>query len=58
MERQEARRWRGRTRRAPHFDVANAAFQGEGGEALVFEVLPTKVVAFPKGDFAQTCYRF
>jgi hypothetical protein len=41
-----------------HFDVANAAFQSEGGEALVFEVAPTKILAFAKGDFAQTCYRF
>jgi general stress protein 26 len=41
-----------------HFDVANGAFQGEGGEALVFEVVVTKVLAFAKGDFAQTRYRF
>ena len=41
-----------------HFDVADGAFQGEGGEALVFEVLPTKVLAFAKGSFAQTRYRF
>ncbi|HWC39804.1 MAG TPA: pyridoxamine 5'-phosphate oxidase family protein, partial [Acidimicrobiales bacterium] len=41
-----------------HFDVANGAFQGEGGEALVFEVAPTKILAFAKGDFAQTRYRF
>jgi hypothetical protein len=41
-----------------HFDVANGAFQGEGGEALVFEVVPTKIIAFAKGDFAQTRYRF
>ena len=41
-----------------HFDVANGAFQGEGGEALVFEVKPTKILAFAKGDFAQTRYRF
>jgi general stress protein 26 len=41
-----------------HFDVANGAFQGEGGEALVFKVVPTKVLAFAKGDFAQTRYRF
>lgn len=40
-----------------HFDVANGAFQGEGGEALVFEVAPTKILAFAKGDFAQTRYR-
>jgi pyridoxine/pyridoxamine 5'-phosphate oxidase len=41
-----------------HFDVADGAFQGEGGEALVFEVAPTKVLAFAKGSFAQTRYRF
>jgi nitroimidazol reductase NimA-like FMN-containing flavoprotein (pyridoxamine 5'-phosphate oxidase superfamily) len=41
-----------------HFDVANGAFQGDGGEALVFEVKPTKILAFAKGDFAQTRYRF
>jgi nitroimidazol reductase NimA-like FMN-containing flavoprotein (pyridoxamine 5'-phosphate oxidase superfamily) len=40
-----------------HFDVANGAFQGEGGEAVVFEVIPTKILAFAKGDFAQTRYR-
>lgn len=41
-----------------HFDVANGAFQGDGGEALVFEVITTKIFAFAKGDFAQTRYRF
>ena len=40
------------------FDVANHAFQGEGGEALVFEVQPVKVLAFAKGAFAQTRYCF
>jgi hypothetical protein len=40
------------------FEVANGAFQAEGHEALVFEVAPTKVLAFAKGDFAQTRYRF
>jgi len=40
-----------------HFDVANGAFQGEGGEALVFKVDPTKILAFAKGEFAQTRYR-
>jgi hypothetical protein len=40
------------------FDVVNHAFQGGGGEALVFEVVPSKVLAFAKGDFAQTRYRF
>jgi hypothetical protein len=41
-----------------HFDVANGAFQGGGGEALVFEVVPAKVLAFAKGGFAQTRFRF
>jgi hypothetical protein len=41
-----------------HFDVANGAFQGQGGEALVFELIPTKILAFAKDDFAQTRYRF
>ena len=41
-----------------HFDVADGAFRGAGGEALVFEVAPTKVLAFAKGSFAQTRYRF
>ena len=38
--------------------VSNGAFQGDGGEALVFRVAPTKVLAFAKGDFAQTRYIF
>jgi general stress protein 26 len=41
-----------------HFDVADGAFNHEGGEALVFEVAPEKVLAFAKGDFAQTRFRF
>jgi general stress protein 26 len=41
-----------------HFDVANGAFQGDGGEALVYEVRPAKVLAFAKGGFAQTRFRF
>ena len=40
------------------FEVANEAFQGDGGEARVFEVVPVKVLAFAKGTFAQTRYRF
>jgi pyridoxine/pyridoxamine 5'-phosphate oxidase len=40
-----------------HFDVANEAFRGDGGEALVFEVVASKILAFAKGDFAQTRYR-
>lgn len=62
--RDEARRqrladaWQSKYHGDWHCAVASGAFQGEGGEALVFEVVPTKVLAFAKGDFAQTCYRF
>jgi hypothetical protein len=41
-----------------HFEVVNGAFRHEAGEALVFEVVPVKVLAFAKGDFAQTRFRF
>ena len=40
------------------YDVRNGAFHHEAGEALVFRVAPTKVLAFAKGDFAQTRFRF
>jgi general stress protein 26 len=40
------------------FDVVDGAFHHEGGEAIVFELVPTKVLAFAKGEFAQTRYRF
>jgi nitroimidazol reductase NimA-like FMN-containing flavoprotein (pyridoxamine 5'-phosphate oxidase superfamily) len=41
-----------------HFEVADGAFHHDAGEALVFEVLPDRVLAFAKGEFAQTRYRF
>jgi len=53
-----ARAWESKYAGDWHFEVANGAFQGEGGEALVFEVVPAKILAFAKGDFAQTRYRF
>jgi hypothetical protein len=40
------------------YDVRDGASHHEGGEALVFGVAPTKVMAFETGDFAQTRYRF
>jgi hypothetical protein len=40
------------------YDVRDGAFHHEAGEALVFRVLPLKVLAFAKGDFAQTRFRF
>lgn len=39
-------------------EVADGAFVGAGGVALEFAARPTKVLAFAKGDFAQTRYRF
>ena len=41
-----------------HFEVADGAFHQDGGEALVFGVVPEKVLAFAKGEFAQTRFRF
>jgi len=41
------------------FGVADAAFrQDDGSVAHVFEVTPEKILAFAKGEFAQTRYRF
>jgi hypothetical protein len=53
-----ARAWESKYHGDWHFDVANGAFQGDGGEALVFEVAPAKVLAFAKGDFAQIRFQF
>ncbi len=41
-----------------HFDVRDGAFQGEGGEALVFEVIPKTAFGFGKGEYSQTRWRF
>jgi nitroimidazol reductase NimA-like FMN-containing flavoprotein (pyridoxamine 5'-phosphate oxidase superfamily) len=41
------------------FGVEAGMFRhGDGGAAAVFEVAPTKVLAFAKGRFAQTRFRF
>ena len=40
------------------YEVRDGAFHHEGGEALVFGVAPSKVLAFAKGGFAQTRFRF
>ena len=48
-------KWDGRW----HYDARDGAFHDEGGgEALVFSVAPTKVLAFGKGDFSHTRHRF
>jgi hypothetical protein len=41
-----------------NFDVVDGAFHHEGGAALVFELVYEKILAFAKGDFAQTRFRF
>jgi general stress protein 26 len=42
-----------------HFEVGDGAFvNSAGGEALVFEVAPAKVLGFRKGDYSQTRWRF
>jgi nitroimidazol reductase NimA-like FMN-containing flavoprotein (pyridoxamine 5'-phosphate oxidase superfamily) len=42
-----------------HFEVRNGAFQGDGGEALVYEIAPATAFGFRKGDvYSQTRWRF
>jgi nitroimidazol reductase NimA-like FMN-containing flavoprotein (pyridoxamine 5'-phosphate oxidase superfamily) len=40
------------------YEVRDGSFRHEGGEALVFSVSPTKVLAFGKGTFSHTSHRF
>lgn len=40
------------------YEVRDGAFHHEGGEAHVFAVRPRKILAFAKGNFAQTRFRF
>jgi hypothetical protein len=40
------------------FEVRDGAFHHGGGTAHVFEVAPRRVLAFAKGEFAQTRFRF
>lgn len=41
-----------------HFEVRDGAFLGPGGQALVYEVAPSTVFGFGKGEFSQTRWRF
>ena len=50
--------WRSKYQGDWDFAVADGMFHHDGGSALVFAVVPTKVLAFAKGEFAQTRYRF
>ena len=48
-------KWDGRWR----FEVRNGAFHhSDGGMAVVFSVMPAKVLTFAKGVFSQTRHRF
>ena len=50
-----AAKWDGRW----HYQVRGGSFQHEeGGAALVFSVLPTKILAFAKGNFSHTRHQF
>jgi general stress protein 26 len=50
--------WASKYRGDWQFEVVDGAFRHEAGSALVFAVEPIKVLAFSKGNFAQTRYRF
>lgn len=51
--------WRAKYQGDWDFAAKDGMFHHEGGgAAVVFEVAPTKVLAFAKGQFAQTRYRF
>jgi nitroimidazol reductase NimA-like FMN-containing flavoprotein (pyridoxamine 5'-phosphate oxidase superfamily) len=49
-----ARKWDGRWQ----YRVADGAFQHDAGAALVYRVVPEKVLAFGKGRFSHTRHRF
>jgi nitroimidazol reductase NimA-like FMN-containing flavoprotein (pyridoxamine 5'-phosphate oxidase superfamily) len=50
-----AGKWDGRW----HYQARDGVFRHEdGGEALVFKVAPTKILAFGKGTFSHTRHRF
>ena len=48
------RKWDGQWR----YEVRDGRFHHGGGEAIVFKVAPTKVLAFGKGTFSHTRHRF
>ncbi len=51
--------WRSKYSGDWDYKVGDGVFlHGEGDEAIVFEVSPTKVLSFAKGRFAQTRYQF
>jgi general stress protein 26 len=53
-----AEAWRTRWDGQWQFEPGDGVFRHEAGEALVFAVAPTKVLAFGKGPFSHTRHRF
>jgi general stress protein 26 len=53
-----AQAWRGKWDGQWQFEARDGAFHHGQGEALVFAVKPTKVLAFGKGTFTHTRHRF
>jgi nitroimidazol reductase NimA-like FMN-containing flavoprotein (pyridoxamine 5'-phosphate oxidase superfamily) len=49
-----ASKWDGRW----HYQARNGRFHHDQGDALVFSVTPTKILAFTKGRFSHTRHRF
>ena len=57
MLRELADRWRSKYHGDWDYAVSDGMFHHDGGSAVVFEVAPTKVLAFSKSPFAQTRFR-
>jgi general stress protein 26 len=55
---QLAAAWRGKWDGSWQFEVGDGVFRHDVGQALVFAVRPTKVLAFGKRPFSHTRYRF
>jgi len=53
-----AEAWRSKWTGQWQFEVGKDVFTHEGGQALVFRVVPDKILAFGKDPFSQTRYRF
>ena len=53
-----AEAWRAKWDGRWQYQVRDGSFHHDGGSALVFSVVPTKVLAFGKGTFTHTRHRF
>ena len=50
--------WRSKYHGDWDFSVRDGLFDEDGGSAVVYALSPAKVIAFAKGRFAQTRFRF